>query len=240
MDDAMMLVLIQAVAGMLIDGDMRAYTNAGLAVDLEQFKGESNDLFTHIRDDPEKLTIVRYYDLIYSAEEYVCFAKLLPRGGNAIELFEHFVANGVYEIADEVAEAVAVAEPATYQVGLNIPVKTPARPGPGMTSNMGLGKYAPMKAANSEDPTLSGLTSNFAEKLQPRQLFANEPGAQTAGRRSPKGEPGSANAGRRGKTRAAGRSRCAPRHTRKRGKRRSPFGEPGPANAGRRGNTPKK
>jgi hypothetical protein len=223
MDDAMMLVLIQAVAGMLIDGDMRAYTNAGLAVDLEQFKGESNDLFTHIRDDPEKLTIVRYYDLIYSAEEYVCFAKLLPREGNAIELFEHFVANGVYDIA---GGAVTVVEPATYQVELNIPLKTPARPGPDMTSNMGLGKFAPVKQTNnSEDPTLSGLTSNFAEKLQPRQLFANEPGAQTAGRR--------------GKTRSAGR-RCAPRHTRKRGKRRSPFGEPGPANAGRRGNTPKK
>jgi hypothetical protein len=245
------------------------YSNAGLAAELGLFatnllKGGSTMVFDYIQEKTDKYTIGSSFDVLYCVEEYVCETHGPLRGENSILMFEKFVANNVYvDPAKIVVEAVAEAvtenveaainvkeaeeakvdetEPATYQVELyNIPVKTPARAGPDMTSNMGLGKYAPMKAANSEDPTLSGLTSNFAEKLQPRQLFANEPGAQTAGRRSPKGEPGSANAGRRGKTRAAGRSRCAPRHTRKRGKRRSPFGEPGPANAGRRGNTPKK
>jgi hypothetical protein len=227
MDDAMMLVLIQAVAGMLIHGEMSTFTNAGLAVDLAPFKSESNELFTYVRDDPEKLTIVRYYDLIYSAEEYVCDAKLLPRGGNAIELFEHFVENGVYEIADEVAEAepvavaVAVVKPSTTTVVLNIPekterisnVKTPARPG---LPNTGLGEYAPKR------PTYANQNVNQNESEDPTRLL-------TFG-------------GARGKTRAIKdyRRRCAPRNTRKRGKRRSPFGEPGPANAGRRGNTPKK
>jgi hypothetical protein len=221
MDDAMMLVLIQMVAGMLIDGDMRAYTNAGLAVDLAPFKGESNELFTYVRDDPEKLTIVRYYDLIYSAEEYVCDAKLLPRGGNAIELFEHFVANGVYDVgavdAENVVKAeVTVTEPSTTTVVLNIPEKTPVAKTPARQGlpNTGLGEYAPKRPTYASENVSSNENSE-----DPTRLL-------TFG-------------GTRGKTRAAGRS-CAPRHTRKRGKRRSPFGEPGPANAGRRGNTPKK
>ena len=237
MDDAMMLILIQMVAGMLIDGEMSTFTNAGLAVDLEPFKGESNELFTYVRDDPEKLTIVRYYDLIYSAEEYVCDAKLGPRGGNAIELFEHFVANGVYDVGVEEAaeeEAVtaavtaAVAKPSTTTVVVTnfekIPgLETPARQGP-LNTSLGVNApkhptYASHTVGSNENPTVPGSANNVRRRL----VLTNEP----------------IMGGRPTKTRTAGR-RCAPRHTRKRGRRRSPFGEPGPANAGRRGNTPKK